>query len=89
MVEGTRPAVTHAPLPEGPSVAIRVMQWPVRTCTSCGHDDCARRRREFKLACVFCESRIRIGQRYRVMSRIDGETVTQIHESCERRMVER
>ncbi len=77
------------PIPQPASHAIRQMQWPVRTCTSCGHLDCTRRRREFKLPCVACDSRIRIGERYRVMCQIDGETVTVIHETCERRMADR
>lgn len=72
-----------------PGHAIRTMQWPARTCTSCAHSDCLRRRREFKLPCVRCESRIRIGQRYRVMSEVNAEVVTQIHEDCERRMATR
>lgn len=80
---------TTAPVPSVADYAVRQMQWPPRTCTSCGHPDCARRRREFKLPCVACESRIRIGQRYRVMARVDGETVTQIHESCDQRMAQR
>jgi ribosomal protein S27E len=67
----------------------QVMRWPVRTCISCAHQDCIRRRSERMVPCVVCGSRILDGQAYRVMARVNGEVVTQVHESCNRRMAGR
>ncbi len=62
---------------------------PPTCCYMCTHRDCERRRREALVPCVVCEARIVPGQRYRIVSRINHEVVTVVHEACERRMVER
>lgn len=64
---------------------VQEMRWPMGTCIGCAHPDCTRRRRERAVPCVVCGARIRIGQRYRVTTRINGEVVAQLHEECERR----
>lgn len=55
----------------------------------CFHNDCWRRRNESDVPCVVCESKIRPGDRYRILCRINGEVVTVCHEACERRMAAR
>jgi ribosomal protein S27E len=61
---------------------VRVMSWPVRTCGSCAHQDCMRRRREHNVPCSLCGGHINGGEAYQVLSRINGETVSQVHEHC-------
>lgn len=58
-------------------------------CRHCFHPPCMKRRREMVVPCTVCESRIIPGEKYRVLSRIDGEVVDQVHETCERRRASR
>lgn len=58
-------------------------------CSVCAHRPCVKRRREMAIPCVVCDSRIRPGQKYRVICRIGNEVVTQVHEDCERRVLAR
>lgn len=67
----------------------RVMGWPARTCVGCCHEDCTRRRRERNVPCANCGARIRNGQAYRVTGMVEGEIVSQIHVTCERRAAPR
>lgn len=62
---------------------------PPVCCYSCAHPDCDRRRREARVVCVVCESRIQPGEQYRVLCRVQGEAVTQVHVTCERRKWDR
>lgn len=68
---------------------VKVMQWPARTCVSCGHADCTRRRRERNVPCANCGARIRIGDQYRITGRVNGDVVSQIHDTCDRRRWDR
>jgi hypothetical protein len=72
-----------------PSTGVRVMAWPARTCYACAHADCLRRRRERLVPCTVCESRIKDGEFYKVLSTVDGEIVNVVHLKCERRAIDR
>jgi hypothetical protein len=41
-----------------------------------------RRRREHNVPCSLCGGHINGGEAYQVLSRINGETVSQVHEHC-------
>lgn len=58
-------------------------------CRHCYHERCMTRRREMLVPCASCEGRILAGEQYRVMSRVNGEVVSQVHIACERRAVVR
>lgn len=68
---------------------VKVMQWPARTCRACFHQDCMRRRREFALPCVVCDSKVKPGEFYRVVSTVEGEIVSIVHHEHDRRRFDR
>jgi ribosomal protein S27E len=70
------------------SNAVRVM-WSARQCVDCSHAECARGRRERRLPCAICHMVLRTGEEYRVVSKVDGEIRTLIHESCRLQLVRR
>jgi hypothetical protein len=72
-----------------PNTDVKVMQWPANVCINCAHLDCLRRRRERNVPCAICNSRIRIGQSYRVLSRVEWEVVSQVHLDCVQPRTER
>ena len=55
----------------------------------CGHLDFARRRREALVECVVCQKVIAAGEFYRILSRVNHEVASVVHELCERRMATR
>jgi hypothetical protein len=65
-------------------VLVKRAPQPPTTCRFCYHRDCERRRREARVPCEVCDGQILPGERYRILSRINGEVVTAVHEGCER-----
>jgi hypothetical protein len=66
------------------SLTYATMQWPARTCLSCAHADCLRRRRALRVPCGLCGYQIQNGECYRVVDRSPtDDVVRQVHAECD------
>lgn len=62
---------------------VKVMSWPMGVCADCAHPSHIERRRELRIPCALCERPIRNGESYRVLPRLKGAVIAQVHSHCE------